>query len=266
MKYITQSNGDILFKTDVGILNSTQRNNQFVYKHPKTGIELIDSITMCNVTSYCEAAEINKFRFPTGRFKQPEDNFAEFLVTNKQVLDYYKKKMPSMYAAFDRGDKGCYPPNEVHDVLCYGFNRWLEVPEDKPVVTFYENAPLTTIYSSIMEGRAVVMSGTFPYTFTSGNKGVLNHINVLVGLYYKKSYLDSKNIKTDSRTFEIDIIKATPSLFIFDDPFGSMHKNFVAGTGNDVQVSYDDFIKYYKPLKDTSKKYAHIFKKSAAVI
>jgi hypothetical protein len=221
---------------------------------------------MCNVTSYCEAAEINGFKFPSGRFAQPEDNLAEFLVTNQVVLDYYKKKMPAMFAAFDRGEKGCYPPNEVHDILCYGFNRWMGCPEDKPIATFYEGAPVSTIYSNIMDGDAVVMSGTFPYTYASGKVGTIGHINVLVGLSYAKSYLCARKIKVGSNTWERDILSVPPTTLIFDDPYGSMHQNFKAGTGNDVQVSYSDFVKYYKPLKDASKKYAHIFKKAAAVI
>jgi hypothetical protein len=267
MKYSFTPNGDLLFKIDKDVTNYSQRNNQFVYNHPKTGKKIVDGLSMCNVTAYAEAAEINKFTFPGGRYLQPEDNLGEFILTNKDVLAYYKRKMPAMYDAFERGDDGAYNPNEVHAVLAYGFNKWMGCSDDKPIATFYDNAPITTILAKIIDDdSAVVMSGTFPYKYASGKIGTLGHINVLVGLQYSKTVLDTFKITTDVSSIANNIKKVTPTYLIFDDPYGNYSKNFQSGTGNDVSMPYSDFIKLYKPLNDKTIKFAHIFNKAAATI
>lgn len=267
MKYSLTKNGDILFKVDIGLTNYTQRNNKYTYYHPKTNRLLTSALTTCNVTSYCEAAEINKFIFPTGDYAQPEDNFAEFMMTDQRVLDYYKKVMPAMYSAFERGDQGCYCPNEVHTVLAYGFNRWLQCPEEKPIVIFKDNCRIVEILTEIIvNDSAVVMSGTFPYKYSNGIMGEIGHINVLVGVQYSAKQLEDIKLDFKSPASLAGLSTVLPETFIFDDPYGSMHKNFQTGTGNDVIVKAQDFLKYYKPLRDMTVKYAHLFKKAGAII
>jgi len=267
MKYSITKKGELLFKVDTGVLNYTQRNNLYKYYHPKTNKLLTSALSTCNTTSYCEAAEINRFVFPSGNYVQPEDNFAEFMMTDKRVLEYYKKTMPAMYAAFERGDNGCYCPNEVHTVLAYGFNRWMECPEDKPVVYFRDSCKIPVILTEIIvNDSAVVMSGTFPYKYSNGIMGEIGHINVLVGIQYSAQQLEENKIDLKSPASISSLAMVLPEILIFDDPYGSMHKNFQSGTENDVIVKAQDFLRYYKPLRDMTMKYAHIFKKAGAVI
>jgi hypothetical protein len=268
MKYTITSEGDLLFKIDIGLTNYSQRNNKYVYIHPRSKIKMTDALSMCNTTSYCEAGEINGFNFPIGEYNQPEDNLTKFIHTNHEVLDFYKRKMPAMYDAFDRGDKNCYPPNQIHAVLCYGFNKWMGCSDDKPIATFSEGLSIFQIMSEIIEkDSAVVMSGTFPYTYANGSIGTIGHINVLVGLKYSKAIINKLSINIKDQNVVANIGKiVSPTSLIFDDPYGNMYKNFAAGTGNDVEVLYEDFIKCYKPLNDVNKKYAHTFRKAAATI
>jgi hypothetical protein len=268
MKYSITTEGDLLFKIDIGLLNYSQRNNKYVYIHPRTKERMSDSLSMCNVTAYCEAAEINGFSFPAGEYDQPEDNLAKFIHTNPDVLNYYKRKMPAMYDAFERGDRNCYPPNQIHAVLCYGFNKWMGCIDEKPIATFRDNVPILTIMNEIVvRDSAVVMSGTFPYKYVNGSNGTIGHINVLVGLKYTRDILKKLDINIKDTTVIQNIGKLlNPTSLIFDDPFGSMYQNFQAGTGNDVEVLFSDFIKYYKPLTDINIKYAHTFSKAAATI
>jgi hypothetical protein len=259
--------GTFIFKIDQGVENYSQRDNEFKYIHPITKVEMASGLTMCNVTAYCEAAEINNFRFPGGSFKQPEDNFCDFLFNSKEVMAYYKQKMPAMYDAFERGDKNAYSPNEVHTVLAYAFNKWMGCSDTKPIATFKDNAQILDILSEIIEkDSAVVMSGTFPYKYNNGTVGTIGHINVLVGLEYSKELLEKNNINTKGLNSVTSLKKVRPTNFIFDDPYGNLYKNFEPGTGNDVKIPYADFIKYYKPLNDINTKYAHIFSKAAATI
>jgi hypothetical protein len=268
MKYDITKDGDLLFKIDKGLVNYTQRNNKYIFIHPITKIEMTNALSMCNTTAFCEAGEINGFNFPKGEYDQSEDNLTKFIHTDPRVLEYYKTKMPAMYSAFERGDKDCYPPNQVHAVLCYGFNKWMGCSDDNPIATFKDNMKISDIMLEITQNSsAVVMSGTFPYKYANGTFGTIGHINVLVGLKYSKNTITKLGINTKDSTVVGNIGKlVTPDSLIFDDPYGNMYKNFQAGTGNDVEVSFEDFVKYYKPLNDINVKYAHTFKRAAATI
>jgi hypothetical protein len=266
MKFTTTPDGTLIFKIDQGVKNYDQRDNKFKFTHPKTKVEMVNGLTMCNVTAYCEAAEINGFIFPKGSFEQPEDNFCSFLFNSNEVMAYYKQKMPAMYDAFERGDKDAYTPNEIHAVLAYAFNKWMGCSDTKPIATFRDNALILDILSEIIDDRAVVMSGTFPYKYNNGTLGTIGHINVLVGLEYSKDTLDKNRINIKGLNSVSSLKKIKPTNFIFDDPYGNLYKNFESGTGNDVKIPYTDFIKYYKPLNDVNIKYAHTFSKAAATI
>ena len=156
-----------------------------------------------------------------------------------------------MFKEFKMGTKGCYTPNEVHSVLAYAFNRWIG-RKDKPSVTFRDDVTLFELLKELKEGRAVVMSGRFPYNGKNGPTEI-GHINTLVGI-------DTGVIN------HIDpLLKYKPVKFIFDDPWGSVHQNFAPGTGDDVELDYEQFIKWYKNCGSTIK-WAHIFKSAAATI
>jgi hypothetical protein len=248
-----EKDGKIIFNVSKGKENFSQRNNEFKWTHPKNPAVKMDALSMCNVTSMVMALAYLGYTFPTGKFKQPEDNLCDFMFTDKRVMERYKTRFPAMWAAFDRGDANAFGPNLVHDILSFATNLWMGCTS---MTTFNERMPITDIIKEIVENnRPLVLSGTFPYTFQSGTVGTLGHINVLVGAIWDKSKW--KGTVGNSEW---------PETLIFDDPFGDYKINFRNGTGNDVMTSWADFIRLYKDLRNTNIKMAHTFKSAAATI
>jgi len=254
MRY-EETDKQIIFNVSKGKENYSQRNNEFKWAHPKNPKLYMDGLSMCNVTSMVMALDYVGYKFPKGKFSQPEDNLCNFIFTSKEIDKYYKERMPAMWEAYNRGDPNAYCPNLIHTVLAYATNLWL----DTSAVTFRDAVPIQDILKEVVwYNRPVVMSGTFPYKYTNGTVGTIGHINCLVGAVYDKIKIN-KETKDDMPVFDPDFV-------IVDDPYGSYKENFKAGTGNDVQYSYIDFIKYYKTLGDMKFKMAHIFKNAAATI
>ena len=233
-----------------GRINWSQRNNEYMFIHPKNPKLIMDRNSMCNVTSICMAASYNNWDFPDGEFQQPEDNFCKFLITNQDVINFYRLAFPSLYADYEAGDDDCYFPNEIHLVLEYGFNRWMGINIDD----FSDRRSIISIFNEIINNFSpVVMSGVFPYINRFGRTTNLHHINVLVGLAYKND--------------NSEISEATiPEYVIIDDPYGAWDENFaIHSNRNDIWMSYDKFIKFYKP-QNTIYKYGHFLKKHIAIV
>ena len=241
----------IIFDVSEGKVNYSQRNNQYRYANNKA---TVNAATMCNVTSMCMALDYAGFHFPSGIYEQPEDNLANFLLNDKQVEDYYKAKMPAMYADFKNGRPGCYTPNEVHAVLAYGTNLWLGTD----AVTFSTNVRIDDIKEEILTNRRpVVISGIF---------NGLHHIVCLVGLVYNVPD-DIVDMPLSKRIGYIKDNNIEPVEIIVDDPWGNPLKDYKVGvTGNNVHLPYSFFISDIKPLNNDSCKWAHIISEPAAVV
>lgn len=235
----------------------SQLNNQ--YKHSNIlGKYDVSAATMCNVTSICQSLAYNDWVFPKGNYSQPEDNLAEFILTNEEVLSYYKKIQPQMYQEWIEGKEGSYPPNEIHAVLAFGTNKWLNSNAD----TFKENAKIEDIINEIIEGRCCVVSGRFPTI----NNGYLNHIVSLVGAEW---IFDRKLTKQEAIN-QIKDNKINPSNFIIDDTYAywstETKKYKYDLKGDDVVMSYQDFIDIMKPVGNEFVKYCHFLKGGTKVI
>ena len=250
VKY-TIKDGKVIFDVSEPFENYSQRNNEFKWSHARNSALTMDANSMCNVTSMVMALDYLGYKFPTGKYKQPEDNLCDFMFTSTAVDDYYKRVMPAMWEQYNRGDTNAYCPNLIHAVLAYATNLWLGCTN---AVTFKDSCLITDIIKEITEyNRPVVMSGTFPYKYLNGTSGTIGHINCLVGLIFDESeFKSTQNPK--------------PEFFIVDDPYGDWKQNFKAETGDNTVFSYNEFIQYYKTLNDTKYKMAHIFKNAAALI
>jgi hypothetical protein len=220
-----------------------QRDNKFVWVSPKNSALKTNALTMCNGTSLCMQYKYNYtdangcwkqgYGFPTGRFEQPEDNFVAFIYETPECIEYYKKISPQYYAEWEAGKSTAYNPNEIHDVLRFSFNKWVGKDIDK----FKVDWSITDIFNELKAGRTVTCSGAFPYKNVAGKQTTLNHINVLVG--YE----------------EVD---GEIARLLVDDPYGSVHQNFAAGTGDNVIITVAEFAKWYKPVGNAAAKFAHI--------
>jgi hypothetical protein len=247
------------FDSSFGKDNYSQRNNLFKWVHPKNPKLTMDSNSECNVTSIVMAFDYAGWKFPKdSKYSQPEDALCNFIFTNQEVLNFYKTKMPAMYEAFERGDTDAYTPNLVHDVLAFGANKWVGCTK---AVEFSASRSIKSIFNRIIiNNLPVVMSGTFPYINSTGKKTTIGHINVLVGLEYE--------LKSDTpKEEDFDFDKIKPVSLILDDPFGDLHSNFSATSNrNNIKISYDEFITYYKPLNDINIKFGHFIAPAAALV
>lgn len=238
--------------------NYGQRNNKYVHKNCN-GITDVSAGTMCNGTSEVMAADYDGWKFPDGKFEQPEDNFLDFMMSSKEVDDYYRTAMPTLYADYkkeilnEKGKPAYYTPNEVHKVLAFAFNKWM----GSEVVTFKENVAIIDLIKELVEGRACVLSGKF-------NK--LNHIVCLVGAKWKVTKEDATPAQLNALIEQIVEQGKMPDSFIIDDPYGDYHTDYMVAKGNDIEVPFADFIHIFKPIDNASVKMAHIFKSGAATI
>jgi hypothetical protein len=198
----------------------------------------------CNVTSMCMALKYSGYTLPLPNPMPDgytEDDVLEnFMLTNEDVSAYYKKIDPNSWSIWQANldnPKVCTPPNEYHAVLCYGVNLWL----GQSVDTFKTNATMQEIIYQFTIGKAVVHSGLW-----SG----FHHIICSVGV------ITDQDLSVIQSPLDIDLNQV--HTIIVDDPYGRYNIAYSNPDGNDVQVSYSDFIKFTNTLGQTNNKVVHI--------
>jgi hypothetical protein len=182
----------------------------------------------CNVTSYINAlvcAGFSPDKFPQHKkFPQPEDRLMDFLKSDKSVQDKYRQNPLSKD----------YPPNEIHEVLCYGVNQWLKGSLKLPCL--FTTATPSAMVEHLRKRGALIVSGNM--TFSSGKQ--YGHMFSIVGCRYDEAEM--------ANTLEFFIV----------DPYGSWVDSYLKGSdGYDVKMHLRDALKLLKPL-DKTNKYVHI--------
>jgi hypothetical protein len=124
----------------------------------------------------------------------------------------------------------------VHNQLSKGVNEWM----GKKVTFFSTSVPIDTLINEIMAGRPAVLSGTFP-GYPNLVKNPLGHIVCLVGFEWIKNNYNE-----------------IPSAAIVDDPWGNTLANW-KGSGNDIRIPWELFIKWFKPIGNPKIKWVHLF-------
>lgn len=205
-----------------GKTNYSQRNNE------------INPHGSCNTTSMVMALCYLGWKFPGGRFSQPEDNLTDFITNNPRVIEERNR-----FIAANPWAKGI-PSVQIHDLLVRGTNIWLE----KNVVSFSTNRRIIDILQQFKDGKPVVLSGTFP-GFPKVMPQPFGHIVTAVGAIWED---ESKN----------------PTHIIIDDPYGNTLNNW-QGTGNDVEIPWHLFISWFREPGDVNTKWGHFFKKPSDV-
>ncbi|MDR0302468.1 MAG: hypothetical protein LBI04_09190, partial [Treponema sp.] len=193
----------------------TQRNNK-----EKPG-------SACNVTSMiialCAAGWPVENFAPDG--EQPEDELMRFIFTDPATLTKWKQIDP----------RGEIPPNQWHEVLAYGADRFLKkFGFNSSPVKFLDAVSVQDITAAIDAGGSAVVSGVFPQE----GKAALNHIVAVVGY------------GTDDSGF----------YFIVDDPWGDYHSGYKNQKGKGIRMPLEDFDEIMKPQR-LPRKWAHIIRK-----
>jgi len=237
--------------------NYSQRNNQYIHTNKK-GVKDVYSLTMCNMTSICMALDYNGWKFPKlGKWTQPEDALGDFIMKSSDVDKRYKEKMPALYKEYKsekmtNGKVDYYTPNEIHDLIAFGTNKWLGCSN---AITFKEDADIWDIIKELINGRACVISGKF---------NGLNHIVTLVGCSW--NFKEIPKMSMNKLISTIISEKRMPNEFIIDDPYGDFHKGYQVASGNDITLTTEEFYSCVKPLGNTQVKMCHFVSSGAAVV
>lgn len=199
----------MIYKVNEGKVNYSQRNNE------------LNPHGSCNVTSMVMALCYMGYTFPEGRYKQPEDNLYDFMLTNEQAKQVYE--------SFCKGNQWArdIPPMQIHEVLSSCTNMWL----GKQVTKFAWGCPIVDIINEIKNGRPVVLSGSFQRV----GKPPLGHIVVMTGY--------------DEVTKEV----------YYDDPYGPTYNWNPNLSGKNSKVSWELFIRDIKDVGNAQRKWAHLF-------
>ena len=240
-----------IYNCSTGKANYSQRNNKFTWNCVRNSAlispgdsekdRLIKASTMCNVTCMCMGLDYSGFKFPKGKFEQPEDNLCDFIINSAEVDAEYKRTVPAMYEAYKRGDKDSYTPNEIHALLSMGTNLWMGTKATQ----FTTDGNIRDIINSeiLTANRPVIISGVYRN---------LNHIVDLVGVAVKAG--------CDPKT-------TAPDYLIIDDPYGNLVQGYDKNlSGNDIIIPWQYFIDQTKPLKNATTKWFHTFNKPLAII
>lgn len=195
----------------------TQRNNE------------IKPNSACNVTAMINA--LSSAGWPIEGLikeqKQPEDELMHFIMSNP-VIDRLWHTL----------DPACtFPPNEWHQLLATGTNMLLRergiLSYGQSAVVFAECVPFDEIERNNEAGGTAVVTGIF-----KNNEGKnLCHVVAAVDIRYEES-------------------EKHPALII-DDSWGDYHDGYVTKKGNDIEMSWDDYMYIIRPIGSSIKK-AHL--------
>lgn len=239
---VKKLNGYYVYNISENMESWSQRKSIYTYTHKDFKS---NAFSFCNVTMMTMALDyIGYLKKYESRYINiyPElprfpDKLAKFIFENKQVLDFYEKNCPTLYKDFKDGKKDAYGPNEIHQVLSYGTNLFLNCGI---ITQFSTNINFIEIINDIIYNSVPVgISGKF-----SG----LNHIVLVVGVAYKS--LDGSNKPG---------IFQKPDYFIIDDPYGKTYEYSKGLSGNDVWIPFKLCEQDFKSLDNPSSKFAHRF-------
>ena len=231
-----------VYNVSSGFDNYSQRNSKYQYtdRDYKTNwacfcnvhmmaMGLIYTGTYDRYKSEIDARYPELTRFP--------DKLAKFIIEDKDVRDYYKKRFPTLSLDFFNGRKDAYGPNEIHNVLSWGTNKFLDIG----AVTYFSTnvSWKEIIYELVYKKSPVGISGKF-----SG----LNHIVLCVGCAYEK--LEGGSVPGPNQV---------PDYLIVDDPYGKTYEYYKGLSGNDIWIPFSKCVDDFKALESPNFKYAHRF-------
>lgn len=231
-----------LYNVSAGQDNWSQRNSKYTYTYKNFTAKWTD---FCNVTTmamgliytgiYSKWENEIDSKYP--ELKRLPDKLAKYLIESDEIREYYKKRFPGTSKDFFNGVKGAYSPNEIHNVLSYGTNLFVDVGT---ITYFSTNVYWKDIIREILYYKNPVgISGKF-----SG----LHHIVTLTGCAYLE--LEDGDQPGENQA---------PDFLIVDDPYGETYNYSAGKSGNDIWIPFSRCVEDFKPLNSKTFKYAHRF-------
>jgi len=231
-----------VYNISAGMDNWSQRRSayEFINKNLK-----VNAFTLCNVHvmamgliytgTYDRYKKEIDLRYP--ELPRFPDKLAKYLVEDSEMRKYFAKRFPAQNKKFIDGVKDAYTPNELHNSLSYGVNKFIDAGN---VTYFSTNTSWKEIiYDLIYKGCPVSISGKF-----SG----LDHIILVVGCAYKR--LGGKTCPSENQV---------PDYLIADDPFGKTYEYNKGLSGNDIWIPFEKCVNDFKPNDNPNFKFTHRF-------
>lgn len=215
--------------------------------------------------------EYSGWLFPSGKYKQPEDNLGYYILTDPTVLTKYKTGQLAMYNLWQKSLLGkctaselnnVYPPTELHDYLSFGTNQWIG---SKATQFSTKTNFLEALWNNMVKDNLpIVISTTF---------GGFGHIVCCTGVQYKKEdYIAiSKDINQIKARDEVTgKLLHAPYAIIIDDPWGKYNPNTnkydAPNCGNDIVIPWDVVVARVKPAGSDNNKWTHTFNHGMATV
>lgn len=231
-----------VYNLSAGMDNYSQRKSAYKYQYRNLNI---DGYTLCNVhiigMGLIYIGVYDRFKSEIDK-KYPElprlpDKLAKYLIESNDMREYFAKRFPDQNKDFVNGVKDAIAPNEAHNSLSYGVNKFLDIG----TVTYFSTRTSwkEIMYDLIYKGCPVGISGSF-----SG----YDHLVLLVGAAYK-----SLNTKDGPSLDQI------PKYIIVDDPLGKTYEYDKGLSGNDIWIPFEKCVKDFKPIDNPMFKFTHRF-------
>lgn len=240
--------------------NYSQRKSKYVHEQKgQYGTNTINWTCVCNVHALGMAALYSGWIFPKSAYEREPDALADYTITecNKEN-NWFKQKMPQLWKNWYEGDPNAYTPLELHEVLAHYFNEYMGCSKAD---TFTTTATMKDIVKQLYENRIAI-----PTSIQWG--GLKGHIITIVGFEATSEDDLIKWINSEDNT-STGLSKVITKIII-DDPYGkiieSTNKYDGNQSGNDVEVSFNYMLKYWKSVDNTNRKYAHFLNKPVALV
>lgn len=253
-----EMNDTFILNTSIGKPNYSQRKSQYIHvQKGQYGENKIDWSCLCNSHALIMAFLYAGWTCPASSYEREPDAFADFVVQEcLKENNWFKTKMYNLWEAWFEGKPDAYSPLELHDVLAHYACEWFK--SDKADV-FKSDASLKDIFKQLYNNKISVPTSV-QWCKLAG------HVVTLVGFtaYTQSSVTDWLN---DSYFYKNSVpIKSV----IIDDPWGKpipeenrYDKN---QSGNDVEIPFDVFLKAWKPVNNSEKKFAHFIGKPVSLV
>ena len=252
----TEEKKDMSFRLNVseGQDNYSQRKSKFVHEQKgQFGTNVLDWRSLCNCHSLAMAFLYSGWGFLASDYSREPDALADFII--KECLkpdNWFKQKMYNYWYNWYEGNPKSCTPVEYHDVLAHYACEYFKCTNADRFTT---TATIREVFKHMYDNRVAV-----PTSVCWG--GLLGHIICVVG--FEATSEKDLNDWLEGKTEIMPITK-----IILDDPWGKIieatNKYDGNQSGNDVEVSYEFFHKYWKDVNNTNKKFAHFIARPAAM-
>ena len=244
-----------ILNTSEGKVNYSQRKSQFVHvQKGQYGENKIDWTSLCNSHALIMAFLYAGWACPPSSYEREPDAFADFVV--KECLkedNWFKSKMYNLWDQWYNGQPDAYSPLELHDVLAHYACEWFKSDKaDK----FNAGTNLIDVFCQLYENKIAVPTSV-QWCKLAG------HVVTMVGF--------KAPTETSVQDWLNGTLKDCPvTHVILDDPWGfpipEENRYDKNRSGNDVTISFDIFMKAWKPVNDPNKKFAHFIGRPASYV